>query len=386
MKKYLFLILFGFFAFFPFNVFATTSNLTGDILYQQQEGTYVGSPSSYNGMPSGYQEWENDTISFPTSNYYLIKTLDTSNQLIYGIKMMTLYSGFSLTNGKFYTIRLNVDKGGYVRINDIPSIYNIQSDFGCRTNRGTCSWFWENQTMVISLNVTNANTGSWYIQLGSTSTANRAIALNVYTLGTQGFRVSSATITYDSSSSGTDLSPVINGINNTNSKLDNINNNIGELNNNQQITNDKLDDTNEKLDSIGDTLASDSVPDDSDISSQFDSFDVISNGPISSLMQIPLRVLNAIYNSVGSQTCRTYTLGTLYNTELTIPCINLEDYLGSDLFTIIDYIISVIILYNLFLLVIHFFESITSFRDFFDSLYVPKHADTGYVPKHGGDN
>lgn len=364
--------------FVPNNVFA--ANLTGDILYQQQQGYYFGRPDSGNGMNSGYIEEDNQTMAFPNSNYYLIRPIDTNVNFIYGLKMMTVYSGYTMNSGKYYTIRLDISKGGYMKINDIPSIYNIQTDYNCRTNRGSCAWSWDGNTMVITMNVTNSNSGSWWIQLGSTSNQNKALSINTYTLGEQGWRVSSATISDNGGgSASTDITPIVNQQIATNNKLDQTNSKLNDINGN-------INDTNDKLDSIGDTLANDSVPSDSDIENTFSDYDVISNGPISALLQIPFNLLSRLYNSFGSSSCRTYILGTLYGTELTIPCINLEFYLGNDLYNIIDTIICVFIYYNLFLLIIHFYESITSFHDYFDDLYVPKHADTGYKPKHGGDS
>lgn len=338
-------------------------SFSGTIDYYQQQGYYYGMPDVHNGINGGYLVDETSSLSFPSSSYYLIRPIDTNVNFIYALKQMTINSSISVERGRYYTIALEINRGSYLKLgSEISSIYNITSDSECYSNVGTCSWSWGSnfQYMIITL-VPNSNSSNYFIRIGNQANANKVLALNTYTMGSQGFRVIGASIT--NSNDAIDISPMINEQKETNKKLDDINNNINE--------------TNDQLESIGDTLANTDVPTPSLIDNVITNFDVISNGPISSLLQLPLRLLNVIYNNVGGSLCRTYTIGSLYGYELTIPCIHIEDYLGNDVYNLIDTILQIIIYYNVFLLIIHYFENATSLYDFFDDLYAPKTSKKG---------
>lgn len=112
---------------------------------------------------------------------------------------------------------------------------------------------------------------------------------------------------------------------------------------------------------------------------------VASDTPITDLITMPLTLINAYINGIGA-TCSPVNLGNLYGTTLTLPCINLEQRLGSNLWGIIDALFSLFMCYNIGMLFVSAFDGITSLRDDFEGLYQPRHADTGYVGKHGGGN
>lgn len=93
-------------------------------------------------------------------------------------------------------------------------------------------------------------------------------------------------------------------------------------------------------------------------------------GPVADLILLPLTLFRAFYNGFNNS-CSPFNLGTLFNTNITLPCINLRNILGSSLYSIIDVAISLFMLYNIILMCIHIFDKITSFKDPFEELYKP---------------
>lgn len=106
----------------------------------------------------------------------------------------------------------------------------------------------------------------------------------------------------------------------------------------------------EGLNEIKDYLQDDSNPNiqDNDFLSMFNSVGV--TDPLSYLLTLPTQLINKIVSL--SNTCSSINLGTLYGVMISLPCINLENILGSSVWNIIDVIFSVsllvVILKNLY--------------------------------------
>lgn len=139
---------------------------------------------------------------------------------------------------------------------------------------------------------------------------------------------------------------------------------------------------NDSLNEIGATINDDSSLSEDEIGAYID-LDYASDTPISDLILMPLTLLGKYLDGL-SGSCSSFNLGSLMGTNLSFPCINPADYLGNDLWNLIDMAASLWLIYNIGMLIIQGYNSITSLHDGFDDLYTPKHADTGYVPKHGG--
>ena len=140
----------------------------------------------------------------------------------------------------------------------------------------------------------------------------------------------------------------------------------------------------DNINNLNDSITSESQPNtNQDINDMNDM--VASDTPISDLITLPITLINAYINGVNSS-CSPVNLGNLYGTDLILPCINLEQRLGSNLWHIIDAFFSIFMCYNIGMLFVSAFDGITSLRDDFEGLYQPRHADSGYVPKHGGGN
>lgn len=119
--------------------------------------------------------------------------------------------------------------------------------------------------------------------------------------------------------------------------------------------------TNEKLDSIDDTL-NDSNVDSSDSTINNLKDKIPTNSVISDLLLLPVRFLQNFVNALGSS-CSRFSLGSLYGTELFMPCINIESYLGSGIWTTIDLIISGLFVYSLRKKFIEIYENLTNLKN-----------------------
>lgn len=139
----------------------------------------------------------------------------------------------------------------------------------------------------------------------------------------------------------------------------------------KEICNNKLDDTNDKLDNLNGTLTDSSSPNTESFLD--DVKNVFNDGPISTLILMPFTLLNRYVDGFNGS-CSSISLGNLYGTDLSLPCIDLENKLGSTLWNTIDGLVSIFMIYNIGMLFVMVFNDITSLRDTFDSLYTPQHA------------
>ena len=97
-------------------------------------------------------------------------------------------------------------------------------------------------------------------------------------------------------------------------------------NGNQALT-DSINDTN-------DTLKDSSVDDpNGDINSMKGK--LASNGVITQLLTLPVTLYQSVLNNINGS-CSTFNLGSLWGHNLSLPCIQPENYLGSSLWGVID--------------------------------------------------
>ena len=141
---------------------------------------------------------------------------------------------------------------------------------------------------------------------------------------------------------------------------------------------------NDGINGLNDSITSESTPNTNQDINDMNNM-VASYTPISDLITLPLTLINAYYNGINSS-CSPFNLGSLLGTNLTIPCINIENHIGSSLWNTIDILCCIFLCYEIGMLFVSSFDGITSLRDDFEGLYQPRHAYTGYVAKHGGGN
>lgn len=101
----------------------------------------------------------------------------------------------------------------------------------------------------------------------------------------------------------------------------------------------KLDETNNAINDTNSYLQDNSNPNisDNEFLSVFNSIGF--TDPLQHLLQLPVQFINALVSQ--SNTCQTINLGTLWGVSLTLPCINLENIIGSTVWGIIDTLMSI---------------------------------------------
>lgn len=143
---------------------------------------------------------------------------------------------------------------------------------------------------------------------------------------------------------------------------------------NQQVkenTEKQLEEQKKQLEEqkkTNDTLTDDTV--DSSKTKIEDKSADASKSPISSLLTLPLKILGNI-NTGLSGACSPFSLGTMFGTELILPCINLENRLGSWLWGLIDSFFCIFLIYNVGMLAVKIWTDVIMMKDFFSQLYKP---------------
>lgn len=215
------------------------------------------------------------------------------------------------------------------------------------------------KTSTLTFDFTNPSANSsWFFQIPTDAGYFQQICLNNYTVQ-QG----------SSQSSNADSQAIINNNNqNTQTIINNNNQNTQNIINSQNQTTEAIEDLNDTL--------QDTTIDDETLGDKVGDIETISETPITDLITMPLVLLNKLYTGM-SGSCSTYTLGTLFNHTLTLPCFNGSQIFGSTVWTIIDGLFVIFMLYNIGMMVVQFFEKITSLHDTFDDMYIPQHAKGG---------
>lgn len=112
-----------------------------------------------------------------------------------------------------------------------------------------------------------------------------------------------------------------------------------------------------------DTIKDDSIDESGTSSSINDlSNNNASNGTISSLLTLPITLYERVLNSI-SGSCSTWNLGSLFNHNLVLPCIDLADLLGSTLYGIIDVLISGLFILSFRKKMVDIFNHMTTLND-----------------------
>lgn len=94
-----------------------------------------------------------------------------------------------------------------------------------------------------------------------------------------------------------------------------------------------------------------------------------SNNTITSLLTLPISLLTNIVNGLQTS-CSSFSLGSLFGTNLTMPCINLSSLLGTTLFNVLDILISGFMIYNIAKKLIKIFNDFTNLKsNQIDELY-----------------
>lgn len=174
----------------------------------------------------------------------------------------------------------------------------------------------------------------------------------------------------------TNLTTIINKLEGINIRLDSINSNlftyisnvISAINNgndaiSQQTQQQHSDAVSQKqsTDAINNSINDSSTDDPSNDLDDMSSNEV-SNSVISDLLLLPVNMFQKILNSING-TCSSFPLGALFGTNLTLPCINIENHIGSALWGAIDVIFCGMFMLSMRKKFVDIFENITSLKD-----------------------
>lgn len=331
--KFIFMLLFGFFVFMPKNTFAYSkielSSSNGTVLY-----------SSDNMDP---QLVNIDNVKFIIFYYDISLTSQSS----YTLNSEFTYSTYGST-GNGVTL-------SYFLIN--KTIQNFSDSWTPITQKYLNQFY--HHRYINHIEFTSNYSGT--VQAQFTYTLSREA-----TIGTVGFYNNSLIFTGSNSAEINESinSSTTNIINNDNSNTNKILEQEKKLQEEQQKTNE--------------ALTSEESP---DVDSFFDDLNIDdSNSPVSDLITMPITLMQAYVNGFSSS-CSPVSLGTLYGYTLTLPCINLEEYLGGTLWSLIDALFSIFMVYNIAMLCVSIYESITSLDDGMQQLYTPQHAGHSRVSR-----
>lgn len=111
---------------------------------------------------------------------------------------------------------------------------------------------------------------------------------------------------------------------------------LNEIKNNQNDYKKELQDVNSSIKKTNDILNDDAIDDSNTTGSLEDlSKRLPTNSVISDLLLLPVRLFQNVLNSINGS-CVAFNLGSLYGSDLTLPCINIESVIGSSLWSIVD--------------------------------------------------
>lgn len=111
---------------------------------------------------------------------------------------------------------------------------------------------------------------------------------------------------------------------------------LNEIKNNQNDYKKELQDVNSSIQKTNDTLNDDTIDDSNTTGSLEDlSKRLPTNSVISDLLLLPVSLFQNVLNSINGS-CVAFNLGSLYGSNLTLPCINIESVIGSTLWSVID--------------------------------------------------
>lgn len=137
-----------------------------------------------------------------------------------------------------------------------------------------------------------------------------------------------------------------------------ISNNTSSAINNQ--TQQQAEQHNETIN----TLTNDTTYDENETSNIFEEFEdfLPDEGIVTQLVTLPISLYTNILNSVNG-TCSPFSLGSLLGTNLTLPCINVANYLGSQLWSVIDILMSGFFILTIGRKFIKVFENMSSMKE-----------------------
>lgn len=137
----------------------------------------------------------------------------------------------------------------------------------------------------------------------------------------------------------------------------NVGNTITNIQNNTNNINNSINDSS--IDSNG---ASSSA-------SSWNSKNATTPGTITDILTLPITLLSSIVNNINNS-CSSFSLGSLFGTNITLPCIDISALIGSGLWTTIDILFSGFMILNIGKKFVKIFNDFTNLKsNQMDELY-----------------
>lgn len=135
---------------------------------------------------------------------------------------------------------------------------------------------------------------------------------------------------------------------------------------NQEIV-DAVKETNQKLDELNQNITSSDVPNKNELSTKLDTTGWLKPGPVDSIINMPLNLINNLLSSLNNNTCSSLVIDIpfLKDKQLTIPCIStIFEKMGfTDLFNSIGAVASAMILFRYLVGFYKWVDDTLSFRE-----------------------
>lgn len=311
-----------------FNIFTSNNTLKnyGRGVLQFTLVTY-----SYSETTSHLNNTVRDVIVQSGQNLYTCSIGNSTNEYDNGTDyLVNLYS---------VLCDVNLGANGLEKI-DVHMVYNLSSKYTLKSS-----------TYITFISDLDADNGAKLDVINSTLAT---YLQSVYNATSQTATNTTATNNYLSaiqSLLNTDLTAIIQALTSSTSQIVTS----------QQQTTTAVEDNTQAVNDVNDTLNDSSTDNPSNSFSNMNS-QIGTNTVISDLLTLPIRFYQTILNNVNSS-CSPYNLGSLFNTNITLPCINIEDLLGSTIFTIIDIGLCGIFVWSIRKKFITIFQNITSLSD-----------------------
>lgn len=162
-----------------------------------------------------------------------------------------------------------------------------------------------------------------------------------------------------------DLSEISNNLNLIQSLVDSVS--YQQITNQIQNQQQNLE-TQNKIDNIDNTLKDDNIDSPTSSTDEWSSMNA-SNGTITNLLTLPIQLMHGYVNGMSSS-CTPFNLGSLFNHEIILPCINIGSLIGSALWTTIDILFSGFMIFGIAKKLIKIFNDFTNMKsNQIDELY-----------------
>lgn len=138
-----------------------------------------------------------------------------------------------------------------------------------------------------------------------------------------------------------------------------------------RLYNSQIAGISDNINNVNDSINSNEAPSTSDVSNNTSDWSSSNaqNGVITNLLTLPIKLLNGYVSGINSS-CSSFNLGSLYGTNLVLPCINVSNYIGSTLWGVIDVLFSGFMIFAIGKKLVRIFNDFTNLRDHqIDELY-----------------